>query len=402
MRTEAIGPLGQQALKELEPRLAAIGDDAAKRPHADPYAAATTALLVSDFLTKGGNAGAAELGTVARAIVALVTQLGGEYLSDAKSVPGDLFQRAMGVRNNAVTEIGNALPDNGEVKTWLEAIRLGSGVVDLVYDLRTLIDLHSRHTLPESLAKLPATLKSNADAVEFALRAGEAPEHAKSRTTLAKLWTLFVPAYEKALAAAPPDRKFPTLALIAGHKRSRRKPAGLLGATSAPRAVPKPQGPQQMPPLPMPPVPQSKPVEITEAEIVKSDPPPPITPVMAPSPAAESKSFAESRREPRHFVELEVNIGSESNFYLGFTENLSSGGVFIATYSLKAIGSKVEIALTLPDGAVLTMPGVVRWLRQPSGEGWPGIGVQFEKVSAEDEARIRKFLSLREPMFYDA
>jgi uncharacterized protein (TIGR02266 family) len=213
---------------------------------------------------------------------------------------------------------------------------------------------------------------------------------------------LFVPAYEKALAAAPTDRRFPTLALIAGHKRSRRKPAGVLGAANAPRAVPKaPAGAQVKPPLPKPPVPQAKPVEFLEAEVVKSEPPPPITPAMAPSPAAEAKSFAESRREPRHFVELEVNIGSESNFYLGFTENLSSGGVFVATYALKPIGAKVEVALTLPDGATLTMPGIVRWLRQPSGEGWPGIGVQFEAVSPEDETRIRKFLSLREPMFYD-
>jgi hypothetical protein len=29
------------------------------------------------------------------------------------------------------------------------------------------------------------------------------------------------------------------------------------------------------------------------------------------------------------------------------------------------------------------------------------MGVQFEGVSAEDEAKIRKFLSVREPLFYD-
>jgi hypothetical protein len=29
------------------------------------------------------------------------------------------------------------------------------------------------------------------------------------------------------------------------------------------------------------------------------------------------------------------------------------------------------------------------------------MGVQFEALSPEDEAKIRKFLSVREPLFYD-
>jgi hypothetical protein len=29
------------------------------------------------------------------------------------------------------------------------------------------------------------------------------------------------------------------------------------------------------------------------------------------------------------------------------------------------------------------------------------MGVQFEGLSPADEAKVRKFLSLREPMFYD-
>jgi uncharacterized protein (TIGR02266 family) len=115
----------------------------------------------------------------------------------------------------------------------------------------------------------------------------------------------------------------------------------------------------------------------------------------------DRQSWSESRRRPRQTVEIEVGISSESNFFVGFTENVSEGGVFVATYALKPVGAHVDVVLTFPSGASIQVPGVVRWLRDASSEGWPGMGVQFEQLSPEDETNIRKFLSLREPMFYD-
>jgi len=44
-------------------------------------------------------------------------------------------------------------------------------------------------------------------------------------------------------------------------------------------------------------------------------------------PAAEAR-----RAHVRHDVELEVSLESESNFYMGLTENLSEGGLFIAIH----------------------------------------------------------------------
>ena len=48
-----------------------------------------------------------------------------------------------------------------------------------------------------------------------------------------------------------------------------------------------------------------------------------------------SPGSSDLRRYPRHDVELEVTMESESNFYMGLTENLSEGGIFIATHMLK-------------------------------------------------------------------
>ena len=121
--------------------------------------------------------------------------------------------------------------------------------------------------------------------------------------------------------------------------------------------------------------------------------------------APERFSLApQSRRtEPRYAVEMEVGIGSESNFYVGFTENLSATGVFVATYTPKAMGTKVDVTLTLPTGAHLVVPGTVRWIRNasPSGDTWPGMGVQFDTLSDEDQTKIREFIRIRDPLFFD-
>ncbi len=216
---------GARALDALKPRLAKVSDTEIVRPGTDPHAAAVTALLVSDYLGQRGVE-AGDLGQLGRGVIQLISQLGGEYLSDAKGVPGDLVQRGQGIRTAMLGSLEKALANDAETVTWLEAIRLGSGIVDLVYDLRSLAELAQ----DKKLKDLPVTqAKSAADAIEFALRAGESGEESQSRLLLGKLWTLFVPAYEKVMAAGralpkaegAPD--FPPLAVVASHRRARRK-----------------------------------------------------------------------------------------------------------------------------------------------------------------------------------
>ncbi|HEU5076246.1 MAG TPA: hypothetical protein VFU02_18765, partial [Polyangiaceae bacterium] len=48
---------------------------------------------------------------------------------------------------------------------------------------------------------------------------------------------------------------------------------------------------------------------------------------------AESRNSGRDHRiDPRAAVELDVSLGSDHNFYAGFVENLSAGGVFVATH----------------------------------------------------------------------
>ena len=75
-------------------------------------------------------------------------------------------------------------------------------------------------------------------------------------------------------------------------------------------------------------------------------------------------STDDHRREHSRFtVDLDVTVGSDHNFYAGFAENLSAGGVFIATHKLKPAGSTIELCITLPEGKTVRAVGEVRWIR---------------------------------------
>ena len=119
--------------------------------------------------------------------------------------------------------------------------------------------------------------------------------------------------------------------------------------------------------------------------------------------ASHAASAIDRRATPR--VELCVGVGfsSETNFYTGFTEDLSAGGLFVATHALLPIGTSLNITFWLPDGHEVTTVGVVRWVRNTrdyNDDAGPGMGVQFRGLRADDADAIREFIALREPIFY--
>jgi len=121
---------------------------------------------------------------------------------------------------------------------------------------------------------------------------------------------------------------------------------------------------------------------------------------MAPSLSAP----AEARAYRRLCLELEVSLESDSNFYMGLTENLSDGGIFVATHAIQPIGTVVAITLRLPTRVKpLALGGRVRWVREfvDGLEGPPGMGIEFVTISEENSRAIREFLMARTPLFFD-
>lgn len=103
-------------------------------------------------------------------------------------------------------------------------------------------------------------------------------------------------------------------------------------------------------------------------------------------------------------AEIELSQESDHNFYTGFTENISSGGLFIATRDLKPIGTIMEIAFSLPGNAAkITTRCEVRWqrLEQSHVDSMPGIGVRFLDIDPESAQAINDFIGQRGSLFYD-
>ena len=107
------------------------------------------------------------------------------------------------------------------------------------------------------------------------------------------------------------------------------------------------------------------------------------------------------RKDARFFVELAITLKSESQFWVASANNVSQGGVFVATKELKPIGSRVELEVTLPGGfGVVRTVGVVRWIRETSSSADAplGMGIQFDEIGADALKTIGTFLAARPPL----
>jgi len=122
-----------------------------------------------------------------------------------------------------------------------------------------------------------------------------------------------------------------------------------------------------------------------------------------------SPKGAERRTSPRVDLEIEVTLESDSNFYTGLTQDISTGGLFVSTHRLRKIGQQVVLKFSLPGSpAPVVVECEVRWLREPGPlhdhrayEQPPGMGLKFLNLSAESRAAILGFLKARDSIFYD-
>jgi uncharacterized protein (TIGR02266 family) len=380
-----------KSFESIKPRLAAVTSP--MRPNADPHSAAVTALLVTDFFSHGAmkdklvtskkvpeNA-VDDLRTLARAILHCLTQLGGDWFPQEGKAPTLGALKAIGAteRDKLVDTLEGNVKAN-DVREIVKTIKKGEGDVDLVLDLRALASLVETHasSAPDA-TKIVTNARKLADSVEAKLSENDPPSHKEWRDHVVKAWTLFAPAYEtlctaaRELSDASDASKFPPLFTVSRARRTRMRAevTPTPGAAATP-ATPEAKGPSSL-------------------RTVSANDTGPV-------------SMGGTRRtSPRHMVEMEVGISSESNFYVGFTENLSAAGVFVATYTPKPIGTKIQITLTFPNGTQIVAPGTVRWIRGSTrgGDAWPGMGVQFETLTPDQDAAIKKFLRFRDPLFFD-
>jgi uncharacterized protein (TIGR02266 family) len=128
----------------------------------------------------------------------------------------------------------------------------------------------------------------------------------------------------------------------------------------------------------------------------------PATAPAKPATANPAKPATAPHTGPREKLEANVGATTESNFFVGFSGDIAEGGVFIATYATFAVGAPVEVLVTLPGGYSSTIPGSVRFVRDPMDmDSEPGVGVRFDTLTQEQRDLILRFIRKRAPVFYD-
>jgi uncharacterized protein (TIGR02266 family) len=117
---------------------------------------------------------------------------------------------------------------------------------------------------------------------------------------------------------------------------------------------------------------------------------------------ADGPSSAERRRRARLGCEFEVEFLDDTHLIAGLSQDISEGGVFVATYQKLELGTHVTLALELPAGRV-QVRGEVRWARQEleDSDQRPGLGVAFTELSPEAVATLTEFCRSHPAHYYE-
>jgi uncharacterized protein (TIGR02266 family) len=97
----------------------------------------------------------------------------------------------------------------------------------------------------------------------------------------------------------------------------------------------------------------------------------------------------DKRRESREAVTLFVEYEGADDLVGDFTENLSSGGTFVATNRQLPIGTRVHLVLSFPGLLEpLAIEGIVRWTRADGEDGDGGAGLEFVEGPSRDQLAV--------------
>jgi len=103
-------------------------------------------------------------------------------------------------------------------------------------------------------------------------------------------------------------------------------------------------------------------------------------------------------RESRKNIRLAVYIVPDRQQLVShFSENMSTGGVFIRTVNIKPVNTSMALKIRLPDNnIIITCKARVAWTNEPAHpkkHSLPaGMGIQFIGLSLNNLQAIRNFL----------
>ena len=113
--------------------------------------------------------------------------------------------------------------------------------------------------------------------------------------------------------------------------------------------------------------------------------------------------MSDEQRHERIVLKAQVSVKSQTNFFVGFSENISEGGVFISTQSPPNVGEEIEVNIPTLDGGEEVVKGIVRWHRAMGDGTVSGCGVQFVDISDAASKAIEILIETlkKEPLFFE-
>ena len=172
-----------------------------------------------------------------------------------------------------------------------------------------------------------------------------------------------------------------------------------------------PTAPVEPAPPKMQPTPAQPPATIPAHPSARQQPPP-VAPTVVQQQrpqAAAPQAAARANAAPAGdapVMAAELGAHSPSNFFKGLAGNdiVDHGGLFVATYKLPKLGTRVHLRVSLPGGYEFEANAIVRWRREASDTGSdspPGFGAQFTNITPEARQLVYRYVRNREPMFHD-
>ena len=105
-------------------------------------------------------------------------------------------------------------------------------------------------------------------------------------------------------------------------------------------------------------------------------------------------SHAGQRKEPRSSTVIQVDYHTAESFFRDFVDNISAGGMFIATPKPLEPGAQLRLEFLLPGcDYPIRVNGKVAWSRSVSSEGQRrGMGVTLDSLSPNAKDKINTII----------
>lgn len=86
---------------------------------------------------------------------------------------------------------------------------------------------------------------------------------------------------------------------------------------------------------------------------------------------------------------MRVTYATIDAMFSEFTRNINEGGLFIESETPLALEEQVQLQFRLPGlEDPFKVSGRIAWVREPGGDGPPGMGVEFENLDRDARRKI--------------